>query len=225
VRTFWVLALVSMLAVTSVAVARPLMSRSEAAKVARSSGLRAGDLPGFESSPSSPTPGEDIWGGRRYARCANRKAYGKALADVTSPTFDRASTTQFDAVGSEVEVMPNESLAASDLAIAKSKLGRRCLEREMQRLKPQGVELDRFTMTRLGGFNNGVAYRIKMLVAADDGEIVPIYADVFAWAERQVEGAVFFVSGPAAPTRSDENRVLGIVQTRVDRQVYKDEIF
>jgi hypothetical protein len=223
-RSFLVLALISTVALTGVAIARPLMSRSEAVKLARSSVLRVGDLPGYASEPSSPSPGEDIWGGRRYARCANRNAYGRALADVMSPSFQREGPTQLDAVGSEVEVMPKAAFAAKDLAIAKSRLGQRCLKRELLRLKPRGVELDSFTFKRLAGFNNGVAYRIKMIVTGDRGEI-PIYADIFAFAERDVEGAVFFISAPSAPKRSDEDHALNIVQTRVDKQVYKNDIF
>src|SRR3954454_17864329 len=123
-RLLSLVTLVVCLAVDAVAGARPLISRSEAGRIARSSQLKASDAPAdYKSSASSNGPGEDIWGGRRYARCASRKAYGKDIADVLSPSFERGANGQFDAVGSEVEVMPKESLAANDIAIAKSTLG------------------------------------------------------------------------------------------------------
>ena len=216
---------VACLALAGSAFAVPAMTRSRAAQIARSSNLKASDLSSdFSATPSSSSPGEDIWGGRRYARCANRKAYGKALADVLSASFERSAPGQFDAVGSEVEVMPNESLAQADIAIAKSKLGQRCGKREMTRLKPPGVTLNGFAVSRLGGFNNGVAYRIKMTVTSNN-QTFPIYADLFAFAERQVEGALYFISGPNAPNRGFENNLVNTVLTRVDNQVYKNEIF
>jgi hypothetical protein len=212
------------LTAAGVAVARPLMSRSEAGRIARSSNLKAGDLPGYNATPATQARGEDIWGGSSYARCTKRKAYGKELADVTSPSFERETPDRFDAVGSEVEVMPNSRLAAKDIAIAKSALGQRCLKREMLRFKPENVELANFDASRLSGFNNGVAYRIKMTVDVD-GTQVSIYADLFAFAEREAEGAVFFIGGPTPPNRGEENHLVNTVLTRVDRQVYKNEIF
>jgi hypothetical protein len=212
------------LAVTAVAVARPSMSRSQAAKIARSSNLKASDLPGWDMTRSSNSAAEDIWGGGRYARCAKRKAYGRELADIVSPGFQRETPDQYDAVGSEVEVMPTAQLAAKDIAIAKSSLGQRCIKREMLRFKPSNVELANFNASRISGFNNGVAYRVKMMVTVE-GTQVPIYVDQFAFAEREAEGAVFFISGPNPPNRSDENHLVNTVLTRVDKQVFKDEIF
>ena len=212
------------LAVAAIAVASPAMTRSQAAKIARSSNLKAGDLPGWDMAPSTNSAAEDIWGGGRYARCAKRKAYGRELADVLSPSFQRESPDRFDAVGSEVEVMPNARLAARDLAIAKSSLGQRCLKREILRFKPKNVQVDNFDASRLSGFNNGVAYRIKMSVTVD-GQSVPMFIDFFAFAEREAEGAVFFIGGPTPPNRSDENHVVNTVLTRIDKQVFKDEIF
>jgi hypothetical protein len=206
------------------AVARPLMTRSDAARIAQSSNLTAADMPGYTVTPATQSRGEDIWGGSRYARCAKRKAYGRDLADVVSPTFERESPGRYDAVGSEVEVMPNSQLAAKDIAIAKSKLGQRCLKREMLRFKPPNLNLDNFSAKRLSGFNNGVAYRIKLTVT-DQGMQVPIYIDIFAFAEREAEGAVFFIAGPTPPNRSDENHLVNTVLTRVDKQVYKNDIF
>jgi hypothetical protein len=224
-RALGLLALVSVsLTAAAAALARPLMGRSEAAKIARSSNLKASDLPGWDMTPSTNSRAEDIWGGGRYARCAKRKAYGRELADVISPSFQRESPDRFDTVGSEVEVMPNAQLAARDLAIAKSSRGQRCLKREMLRFKPENVEVDNFDASRLSGFNNGVAYRIKMSVTVD-GQQVPIFVDFFAFAEREAEGAVFFIGGPTPPNRSDENHLVNTVLTRVDKQVYRDEIF
>lgn len=212
------------LTAATAALARPLMTRSQAAKLARSSNLRAGDVPGYDMSRATQEPGTDLWGGRRYAQCTNRKDFGKELADVLSPSFEHDSPGQFDALGSEVMVEPNASYASKDLSIAKSSLGQRCLKREMTRLKPQGVNLDSFGGSRLSGFNNGVAYRIKMVVTTSDGTKVPIYADVIAFAERQVEGSVFFISGPNPPSRATENHLVDTVQTRIDKQVYKNDI-
>src|SRR2546430_362503 len=197
-RVAFILATVSaVLAAVGGAAAAPLISRSQAMQIARSSNLRATDAPGYQQSATSNSAGEDIWGGRRYARCADRKAYGRDLADVMSPSFERTVPGQFDALGSEVEVMPKESMAASDIAIAKSKLGQRCIKREMLRPKPADVALQNVTVNRLSGFNNGIATRIKMMVTSQ-GITFPIYADLFVFAERAVEGAVFFISGPKA---------------------------
>src|SRR3954453_4969860 len=88
------------LAAATAAVARPLMTRSHAAQIARSSNLKAGDLPGYDLTPAPPASGKNIWGGSRYAHCAKRKAYGKDLADVISPSFGRDTPGRFDAVGS-----------------------------------------------------------------------------------------------------------------------------
>src|SRR3954451_24255585 len=191
-RPVLVVALISVVAIgAGAAVARPAMTRSQAAKIARTSNLKASDRAGYDASPSSPSPGEDIWGGRRYARCANRKAYGKDIADRMSPTFEHTTSDQFNLVASEVEVMPRQALAAKDIRIAKSSLGRKCLRRELVRLKQSNSELQSFNVSRLGGFNNGVAYRMKMVVKSQGIEF-PYYIDLFAFAEREVEGAVVF---------------------------------
>jgi hypothetical protein len=218
------LAALLVIALATAAVAHPLMSRSQAAKIARSSNLKASDLPGWDMARSTNSAAEDIWGGGRYARCAKRKAYGRELADVVSPSFQRESPDRFDTVGSEVEVMPNAQLAARDLAIAKSSLGQRCLKREILRFKPKNVQVDNFDASKLSGFNDGVAYRIKMTVTVD-GQAVPIFIDFFGFAEREAEGAVFFISGPTPMNRSDENHLVNTVLTRVDKQVFQDEIF
>jgi hypothetical protein len=212
------------LAVALPAAARPLMTRSEAVKLARAVNLTADDVPGFRASAPSQTAGVDLWGGRRYARCSGRKALGRALADVQA-NFERKTADGYEAIGSEVEVMPNAALVRKDIAIAKSARGRRCLLAELRATTPSDVKLVSAKLTPLKpGIKAGVALRLT-LVLESQGVRFPFYTDVLVIGKENVETAVVFISTPNSGSRTDEDHYLNIVETRLDGQLYKDTIF
>jgi hypothetical protein len=191
------------LAVALPAAARPLMTGSEAVKVARAVNLTADDVPGFTVSAPSQTPGGDLWGGRRYARCTGRKALGRALADIQA-TFERKTADGYEAVGSEVEVMPNAALVNKDIAIGKSPRGRRCLLAELRATKPADVKLVSAKLTPLKpGLKSGVALRLT-LVLESRGVRFPFYTDVLVIGKQNVE----------LPSRSSRARTAGAGRTR-----------
>jgi hypothetical protein len=207
------------------AAARPAMTKSEAVRIAKAVNLTADDVPsGYTQSGPTNTRGTDLWGGKLYARCSGRKALGRALADVESGAFERQSQGSYDAIGSEVELMPTVALARKDIAIAKSARGRRCLIAELRAGQPSDVKLISAKLTPLSpGIPGGVAMRLS-LVGESQGIRFPFYTDVFAMRQRNVEAAVFFISAPDLPQRSDEDKYIDIVQTRLDAQLNPNTI-
>lgn len=196
--------------------AEPTMTKSEAKTLARAVTLKAEDLPGYEASAPTRTRGEDLWGGKRFARCSGRKALGRALADVQTSNFERVEDNRYEMIGSEVEVMPNAALVKRDIAIAKSARGRRCLVAELRAGKPADAKVLGLKVTLLRpGIKAGVALRVKFVIDSD-GTRVPFYTDVLVIGRRNVEAAVFFLTSPGAMQRSTENKYLNIVETRLE---------
>ena len=217
-------AAVTLLAVTPVA-ARPLMTKSDAVQLAKAVNLTAADVPsGYENSGPSNGRGQDLWGGKRYARCSGRKGLGRALADVQSGAFEHITDGAYDAIGSEVEVMPNAALAKQDIAIAKSKRGRKCLIAELNATQPPGVGFVSAKITMLSpGIPGGLAMRIK-LVAESQGVRFPFWTDLFVIRQRNVEAATIVLSSPGTHDRADEDRYVNIVQTRLGAQLNPDAL-
>jgi hypothetical protein len=215
----------AVLLVAAPVAARPLMTKSEAVRIAKAVNLTVDDVPS-DYKPSGPTNtrGTDLWGGKRFSRCSGRKALGRALADVESGAFERQSQGSYDAIGSEVEVMPTVALARKDIAIAKSARGRRCLLAELRASQPSDVKLISAKLTPLSpGIPGGVAMRLSLVVESQ-GIRFPFYTDVFVTRQRNVEAAVFFIGAPDLPKRSDEDKYIGIVQTRLDAQLNPNTI-
>src|SRR4051794_14868546 len=207
------------------AAARPLMTKSEARSLAKAVNLTAADVPaGYKSSGPSNSRGTDLWGGKRFARCSGRKALGRALADVDTGAFEHVTTGDYDAIGSEVEVMPNAALAKKDIAIVKSKRGRTCLLAELTATQPPGVKYVSAKVTQLSpGIPGGLAMRFT-LVAESQGVRFPFYTDVFVIRQRNVEAAAIFLSSPGTHDRADEDKYVNIVQTRLNAQLDPDTI-
>jgi hypothetical protein len=201
------------------------MSKSEAVRIAKAVNLTTDDVPAdFTPSPSSHARGEDLWGGKRYARCSGRKGLGLALADVSGPSFERTSDDGYEAIGSEVEVMPTAALAKNDIAIAKTARGRRCLIAELRATQPKDVKLVSANIAPLSpGIKDGVAMRLTLVIDSQ-GVRFPFYTDVFIMRRRSAEAGVFFIGAPNVPLRSDEDKYLGIVRTRLNLQMNPNAI-
>jgi hypothetical protein len=112
--------------------------------------------------------------------------------------------------------MPNAELAKQDIAIAKSKRGRRCLIAELNATQPPGVGFVSAKITMLSpGIPGGLAMRIK-LVAESQGVRFPFWTDLFVIRQRNVEAATIFLSSPNTHDRADEDKYVNIVQTRLN---------
>lgn len=206
----------ALLVVTPVA-ARPLMTKADAVGLAKAVNLTADDVPaGYVPSGPANARGQDLWGGKRFARCSGRKGYGRALADIDTGAFEHITNTSYDAIGSEVEVMPNAALAKNDVAVALSKRGRKCLLAELRATQPAGVGFVSAKATPLSpGIRGGIAMRIT-LIAEAQGVRFPFYTDLFVIRQRNVEAAVIFLSSPNTQVRADEDKYVNIVQTRLN---------
>jgi hypothetical protein len=211
------LALTVACAIAATAVAAPSMTKADAVAIAGTINLTAADMPGYSGSPASPNTGDGRFG-KRFDRCAGTVPTSKAVADISSDDFERASQATFDAVSSEVLVMPNTALARKDLRAAGSKRARKCMAAAVTGQKAAGgVKILSAKVTSLPGpAANAVAIRIKMRVAAQ-GVTFPMYTDFFIVGRGPVEAATGFTSGPSPPPRAEEKRLVGIVKTRLDQ--------
>jgi hypothetical protein len=211
------LGLVVACAIAVVAVAAPSMTKADAVAIARTINLTAGDMPGYSASRATPNTGDGRFGAR-FDRCAGTVPTSKAVADVQSEDFERASQAGFDGVSSEVLVMPNAALARKDLRAAGSKRARKCMAAAFTGRKAAGgVKILSAKVTSLPApVANAVAIRIKMRVAAQ-GVTIPMYTDFFIVGRGPVEAAIGFTSGPSPPLRAEEKRLAGIVKTRLDQ--------
>jgi hypothetical protein len=211
------LALLVACAIAAVAVAAPSMTKADAVAIAATINLTAGDMPGYSGSPATPSTGDGRFGAR-FDRCAGTVPTSKAVADVQSDDFERASQAAFDAVSSDVLVMPNAALARKDMRAAGSKRARKCIAAAFTGQKAAGgVKILSAKVTSLPALAAGVVgIRIKMRAAAK-GVTVPMYTDFFIVGRGPVEAAVGFTSGPTRPLAAEEKRLVGIVKTRLDQ--------
>jgi hypothetical protein len=211
------LALTVACAISAAAVAAPSMTKDDAVAIARTINLTGDDMPGYSSSRSTPSTGDGRFG-KRFDRCAGTVPTSKAVADVQSNDFERSSQGSFDAVSSDVLVLPNAALARKDLRAAATKRARKCLAAAFTGQKAAGgVTILSAKVTSLPApAANGVAIRIKMRVATQ-GVTFPMYTDFFIVGRGPVEAATGFTSGPSPPLRAEEKRVVGIVKTRLDQ--------
>jgi hypothetical protein len=211
------LALTVACAISAAAVAAPSMTKDDAVAIARTINLTDDDMPGYSSSRSTPSTGDGRFG-KRFDRCAGTVPTSKAVADVQSNDFERPSQGSFDAVSSDVLVFPNAALARKDLRAAGTKRARKCMAAAFAGQKAAGgIKILSAKVTSLPAPTaNAVAIRIKMRVAAQ-GVTIPMYTDFFIVRRGPVEAAVGFTSGPSAPLRAEEKRLVGIVKTRLDQ--------
>ena len=115
-------------------------------------------------------------------------------------------------------VMPSSALARKDLRAAGSKRARKCMAAAFTGQKAAGgVKILSAKVTSLPApAANAVGIRIKMRVSGQ-GVTVPMYTDFFIVGRGPVEAAVALTSGPSAPLRAEEKRLVGIVKTRLDQ--------
>jgi hypothetical protein len=191
------------------------MTSSDAKRIARAASVTAADVPGYKGSPSSRTRGEDLWGGKTYARCTGRRGLGKGLADVTA-AFSRSDSDELDIVGSEIEVMPNASYAKQDVALVSSAKGRRCLLKELKVSPASGLKVVHASITKLSPpVPNGAGLHIVFTVVSG-GDRLTFYTDFLVIRNRNVEAAVIGSGSAGSHPRVDLDRLLNIVDTRLD---------
>jgi hypothetical protein len=211
------LALAIACAIAAAAVAAPSMTKADAVAIARTINLTAGDTPGYSASPSAPGTSDGRFDAH-FDKCAGTVPTSKAVADVSSDDFERATQAGFDGVSSEVLVMPNVALARKDLRAAGSKRARKCMAAAFSGQKAAGgVTILSAKVTSLRApVANAVAIRIKMRVSGQ-GVTVPMFTDFFIVGRGPVEAAVALISGPSPPLQAEEKRLVGIVKTRLDQ--------
>jgi hypothetical protein len=56
--------------------------------------------------------------------------------------------------------------------------------------------------------------RIKLRVSAQ-GTVVPVYTDLLVVARGPIEAVVGAISGPSAPVKAEEKRVLDLINSRL----------
>jgi hypothetical protein len=212
-----ILALAIACAIATAAVAATSMTKTDAVAIARAINLTPGDMPGFSASPPTPNTGDGRFGAR-FDRCAGTVPTSKATADVSSEGFERATQAGYDAVSSEVSVMPASALARKDLKAVGTKRARKCMAAAFSGQKASGgVKIVSAKVTSLPApAANGVAIRIKMRVSAQ-GVTVPMYTDILILRRGPVEAAIGWTSGPLPPVRAEEKRLVGIVKTRLNQ--------
>jgi hypothetical protein len=211
------LALLVSCAVAAVAVAAPAMTKADAVAIAGTINLTAGDMPDYSASPATPNPSDGRFSAR-FDRCAGTVPTSKAVAEVQSDDFERVGRAGYDAVSSDVLVMPNAALARKDLKAEGSKRARKCMAAAITGQKASGgVKILSVKVTSLPAPAAGaVGIRIKMRVAAR-GATVPMYMDFFIVQRGPVEATVMFTSGPSRPLPAEEKRLVGMMKTRLDQ--------
>jgi hypothetical protein len=207
--------------------AGPAMTKSKARKIARAVSLTADDVPGYVADTNESTPGEDLWGGKVYARCAGRKGLGKALVDVTT-SFRRKGDEDFlDVVGSEIEVMPKARYVKQDLAIARTAHGRACLLKEIKHAADFSPDLKLISarVTRLTPpVSHGVGLHVALTVQPSGGDQIEFFADLLVIGDKNVEAAIIGDLSQQSPSRGDLDRLLNIVRTRLRAQLHPDDV-
>jgi hypothetical protein len=218
------LAVVLVCAAATPAAALPAMTRSEASSLAKAANLTAADLPGFTASRPDSSSG-DPRADARFAKCAGMVPSKNALADETSSDFVRQTDSSYTAISSDVQVMPNRSLVGKDMRAAQKPRARKCLSAALRRqLESQGTDVTSLSVSLMRpGVPGGFGYRIKV-VARAQGVKVPVYIDMLAFGDGPVEAGVILTSSLRPAARSEENRLLDIVRTRVSAQLNKDAI-
>jgi hypothetical protein len=225
-RALGALVVVVSLAAAAAAIAEVPLSRAKAEAVAKAGNLTLADLPGFEisapgSSGGSTDPREDA----RFARCAGTVPGSKALASESSKEYTRETEDSFTQVSSSVQLMKSSALVRKDIKAAKTRRFRKCFGKALRReVESEAVPVKSLTLSLLHpDVPNGVGYRIKLVVSRS-GVTVPIFTDLLVGAEGPAETGVLVVSALTPPVRSDENRLLTIVRTRVNAELNKDAI-
>lgn len=217
-RIVSVVSAIAMLALASTAAA---MTRDEGKALARSVNLTTADMPDYESSPTKLS--DTLAADRAFARCANSVPASMAVASVPSPTFERATETGYQAIYSQVAVLPNAALVQKDLKAMRAKRARNCAVKALR--KESGSELARVAVVPLKpAVPNGFGLRIKMLVRVRDQK-VPVFMDLLAVGHEDVEAAVVVAGGPFAPSRALEDDLLDTVESRLVAEQNKDTIF
>jgi hypothetical protein len=209
---------------TTTAVALPAMTRSEAEALAKSANLEAADLPDFTASRPGSSNG-DPRADARFAKCAGSVPSSKLLADVPSSDYVRETDTSYTAISSDVQVMPTASLVRKDVKAAKTTRARNCLAAVLRRqLNGQGTHVTRVSVAALKpGVPGGYAFRVKV-VAQEQGVTVRVYSDMLGFGDGPVEAGLIVTTALRPFARSEENRLLDIVRTRVNAQLNKDAI-
>jgi len=173
--------------------------------------LRTGDIPGFTTGPVSKLTAADKRSGAAISRCAGGVDSRRAVVDVFSPDFKRASGIVQQEITSDIEVLPSAALVAKDLRAVNSARGRRCLERAFQKgfatMKIAGVKFGKVSVSTKAIQANGASgsFALRFTIKATiHGVKIPYYSDFLGFSLGPAEVSLTALGfGTPVPSRDE----------------------
>ncbi len=204
-------------------------SKAQAEAFAHAVNLTAADLPGFSVAPAS-TPGETPAERRlqaETARCLGGiggSGGGQALAEVSSPHFQRIAGLSSASVSSEVSVSSTPAQASAELAKIRSPRTRVCLTRYMQGVLGSrgGGSVQSAVKVVEGnppapGTAGGFGWRITVALAVH-GAGIPVYLDILGFVDGPAEVSLFSTGLPQPLPAAAEEHLYGLLLKRAVAQ-------
>jgi hypothetical protein len=181
------------------------------------------DLPGFAGGRSKPTPGA-IKLSERLARCSGGVSESSAVLYLRGKDYDRGGRRNSQQVSSHVTVLPSQRLVARDIAAARSKRGRTCLEHYVRSLldllATHQLTFGPMTLAVHNPPADGARLRFGFrfrVVAEGAGLRLPFFVDVYGFGEGRTEVGLNTLSlGHPFPARI-ERRLFGTLVARARR--------
>ncbi len=210
--------------------ARP-WTKAQAEAFAHAVNLTAADLPGFAVAPAS-VPGETPAERRlqaETARCLGGTGGtggtgGRALAEVSSPHFQRIAGLSSASVSSEVNVASTPALAGAELAKIRSPRTRVCLTRYMQGVlgSRTGGSVQSAVRVVEGnppapGTAGGFGWRITVALAVH-GAGIPVYLDILGFIDGPAEVSLFSTGLPQPLPAAAEEHLYALLLKRAIAQ-------
>lgn len=185
--------------------------------------LRTGDIPGFTTGSVSKQTAADKRTSTAISRCAGGVDASRAVVDVSSPDFKRASGIVQQEITSDTEVLPSAALVAKDLRAVKSARGRGCLERAFQKgfatMKIAGVKFGKVSVAtksiQATGASGSFALRFT-IKATIHGVKIPYYSDFVGFSLGQAEVSLTALGFGVPVPSTDELGLFSVLLRRAE---------
>jgi hypothetical protein len=203
------------LAISATAAAHPLMTKSQARAIVRDVNLKAGDMRGYDSMPTTKPTAEDRRRDVELARCGGSTPMSKSLAWGQSRAFIRGNLDDYVIFASTVLVYRTGADLTTDLRALRTSRWRECFRTSIIESERSSGYAAEVTLTALRTNVSGVfGYRIKF-EPITTASVPTTYSDLFFMGTRTTEARVVVSASPDAPTQKQDDKVVRIVRTRL----------
>jgi hypothetical protein len=204
----------------------PPITRSRATAYARAVNLRAADLPGMQLADAegvNPAPTE---AGREEARCNGSVNPNLLLVNAHSASFTGGTEPEHEEIRSEIEVMPNATLAARDNAANRSPRAIACakhfLALQLDAQDGARVHYGPVTISPLSvplqGATGSFAFRLEVPIlgvpTAIESKPPHLFVDAFGFLSGPSEVALLTTGFPAPVPEATDKRLLSLLYSR-----------